>query len=162
MELATLVVTRKVARHTVEHWDAGVAKAVEDRIRAFLSSEAHDPLDLRVVVAKFGVLPLIMDMGGCFALRANGEVVSFAWDEPHQLAVVSDERLRNVALCQGSLKYPELAAAVPRRTPDSIDCPSCGGTGTLPIAGKNVANVVCFCGGLGWVPSGSATTQRAQ
>jgi hypothetical protein len=133
-----------------------IESAVAERLRAFLADTAPDPLGLRAVVAKFGSLPLILDMGGCYALRRDGEVVSFAWDEPHGLAVVADDRLRNAAFYQGSLKYPELNALVPARPPNAIDCSSCGGTGTLSLEGRSAPNVICFCGGLGWVPVGSS------
>jgi hypothetical protein len=89
--------------------------AVEDRLREFLLDAAPDPLGLRSVVERFGALPLTLDVGGCCALRFDGEIVSFAWDEPHGLAPVDDHRLGNAALYQGSLKYPELAPLVPAR-----------------------------------------------
>ena len=140
--------------------EPNIESAVAERLRAFLADTAPDPLGLRAVVEKFGSLPLILDMGGCYALRTDGEVVSFAWDEPHGLMVVDDERLRNVALHQGSLKYPELKALVPSRPSGAIDCSSCGGTGTTSLGARSVASVICFCGGLGWIPVGSSSGGR--
>ena len=140
---------------------AHLENAVKDRLRAFLADTSPDPLGLRAVVAKFGALPLITDMGGCYALRLDGEVVSFAWDEPHGLAVVDDERLRNTALNQGSQRYPELAPLVPARPAEAIDCRSCGGTGIVAFEGRSLPNnVICFCGGLGWIPADSSRGRR--
>jgi hypothetical protein len=119
----------------------------------FLSDPAPDPLRLREVVARFGALPLCLDLGGCTALRSDGEIISFAWDAPYGLKVEDDLRLRNAALYQGSRKYPELAVLVPARPPTARDCPHCGGSGASPLALQvGAENMVCFCGGLGWLP----------
>ncbi len=133
--------------------------AVQGRMRAYLADTSPDPHGIRAVVASFGALPLVLDMSGCYALRLDGVVIAFSWDEPHGLVTINDERLRNVALYQGSLKYPELASLVPARAPDAIDCRSCGGIGKVSVDGHTLANVVCFCGGLGWVPAGSASVR---
>jgi hypothetical protein len=133
-----------------------IENAVTERLRAFLGNTAPDPLGLRAVVAKFGSLPVIMDMGGCYALQLDGAVVTFAWDEPHGLAVVDDERLRNIALYQGSRKYPELATLVPARPLQAADCRSCGGTGIVLVEGRSFPDIICFCGGLGWIPASSS------
>jgi hypothetical protein len=93
-----------------------------------------------------------MDMGGCVALRPDGNVVSFLWDEPHGLKVQNDVLWRNRALYQGSRKYPELTVLVPARPPEAEDCPQCGGSGTPRLALEaGIENLVCSCGGLGWV-----------
>ena len=64
----------------------------------------------------------------------------------------SDERMRNVALYQGSLTYPELKSLIPARPADAKDCPYCAAKGFDPSSlGKQ--NIVCYCGGLGWVPA---------
>ncbi len=100
-----------------------------------------------------------MDIGGCYALRLDGEVVTFAWDEPHGLSAVDDERLRNTALQQGSRKYPELATLVPARPSEAVDCRSCGGTGVIVVEGRSFPNIICACGGLGWIPAGSSPSR---
>jgi hypothetical protein len=126
---------------------------VRRRLTEFLSDPKPDPLRLREVVATFGALPLCSDMGGCTALRPDGEIVSFAWDAPHGLKIEDDLRMRNAALYQGSSKYPELAVLVPARPPTARDCPHCGGSGAPLLAlPAGAENIVCFCGGLGWIP----------
>jgi len=102
------------------------------------------------VVAKFGALPLTLDMGGCLAIRADGEIISFLWDEPHDVKIERDPRRRNIALYQGSLKYPELAPLVPSRPTDAKPCGNCAGIAAIRAQG--IDNVVCACGGLGWLP----------
>jgi len=125
--------------------------AVNERLRAYLAGTWPDPLGLRALVAKFGALPLITDWGGCYAMQLDGEIVTYEWEEPHRLAVLRDEQLRRTALFQGSRKYPELTPLVPARPSAATDCPSCGGTGVVVIKGQSLPNVICTCGGLGWV-----------
>jgi hypothetical protein len=122
---------------------------IKRRLAEYLADDTHDPLDLRSVVAKFGALPWVGDMGGPFAVRPDGEVILYAWDEPHEPTVVRDPRLRNAALYRGSLKYPELAALVPVRPADAISCPHCEGIAAIQ---RQVTNIACYCGGLGWLP----------
>jgi hypothetical protein len=69
--------------------------------------------DLRALAKKLQVLPVYLDMGGCFGVRPNSEVVSFTWDEPRCLCPVNVERVRNMVFFRASRKYPELAFLMP-------------------------------------------------
>ncbi len=114
-----------------------------------------EPLDLRKIAAELNVLPMFLDMGGCYGIRPNGEIVSFSWDEPYKLEVENDPRIWNLVLFQGAKKYPELKELVPIRSPDSVECPHCKGTGIihgLVEHGISPQNIVCYCGGIGWLP----------
>jgi len=116
-------------------------------------------MQLRAVVLKLNVLPLVLDMGGCLAIKPEGEIISFAWDSEMDIQIELDERIRNIALFQGTAKYPELKAMIPARTKDAVDCPHCNGTGIEPLATElQITNIVCYCGGLGWIPQGDAGT----
>jgi hypothetical protein len=88
-------------------------------------------------------------MGGCFGLRTNGQVICWVHDTPNSVRLVEDPRIRNMALFLGSKKYPAIRSLVPARPPEAIECAHCKGTGELPH------KVVCYCGGLGWLPSHS-------
>jgi hypothetical protein len=44
-----------------------LAERIRQRLAEYLAGSAPDPLDLRSVVAKFGALPLTLDMAGCLA-----------------------------------------------------------------------------------------------
>ncbi len=127
-----------------------LAERIRQRLAEYLADSAADPLDLRSVVAKVGALPLTLDMGGCLAIRADGEIISFRWDEPHDVKIERDVRWRNSALYQGSLKYPELAPLVPSRPTDATPCGDCAGIAATRAQG--IKNIVCYCGGLGWLP----------
>jgi hypothetical protein len=79
------------------------------------------------------------------------------WDEPRQLRADWDERTRNIVYYQASLKYSTLARLVPRGPADALDCSFCGGSGRCSELGEKVADdVVCYCGGRGWLPSKTA------
>jgi hypothetical protein len=98
-------------------------------------------------------LPLMLDMGGSYAIRANGDLVQFDWDGRGGAEPLEDPRLINIALHQGSLKYPLLAGLVPSRPAGARDCPHCDGTGRLPLTTTpGLENVMCYCGGVGWLP----------
>jgi hypothetical protein len=126
---------------------------IETRIKEFLNSTEPDQLDLRHIAAKLNVLPLLLDMGGCFAIRPEGEIISFAWEEEEDFRVEKDQRIQNTSLYQGSKKYPELTELIPLRSSEDKECPHCKGTGTLAInAELRVENILCYCGGLGWLP----------
>jgi hypothetical protein len=118
------------------------------------------PLDLRVLAAQIRLLPVVLDMGGCFGLRPSGEVASFAWDEPRQARVENDERIRNMVYHRAALKYPALAPLVPRRPPDAMVCSHCGGSGRCSgLPDRLAESVTCYCGGLGWLPASNAVSE---
>jgi hypothetical protein len=106
--------------------------------------------DERWVAERFDALPLCGDMGGCLALRVDGEVLAVGSDEAEGARVERLERIRNAALFQGSRRYPELAELVPLRPEGARTCPDCGGTGVGKVAREiGAANVVCYCAGWG-------------
>ena len=113
-----------------------------------------DELELRKLAAELQLLPVILDMGGCLGLRPNGDVMSFVWDEPRHLRPERDPRICNTVYYRASVKYPELAALAPKRPATAIDCPHCDGTGSVSwLPNADLANtIVCYCGGLGWLP----------
>src|SRR6516164_6417763 len=61
---------------------------------------SNPPLDLRTVASELQILPAMLDMGGCYALRPNGEVVAFGWDAPYSLRAELDERIHNMVYYQ--------------------------------------------------------------
>jgi hypothetical protein len=131
-------------------YQAEAANQIALALKQFLADHSPDPISLRKIAAEIEALPLVMDMGGCYAIRCNGDVVSFAWDTPSDVRVAEDPRTRNMAIFQRSKKYPTLQSLVPARPDDAAECPQCRGTGKLPE--PMPANVICYCGGLGWLP----------
>jgi hypothetical protein len=132
--------------------DNNLPTRITELIEDFVKGSEADSLNLRQLAAAKNVLPLVWDMGGVFTINPNGEIVSFAWDKRDDPRVESDLRLRNNALFGGSKKYPELESLIEK--PENVRvCPHCGGTGIDSYAEKlNTDAIVCYCGGLGWIP----------
>lgn len=116
-----------------------------------ITGESATP-ELRKLVEQEKVLPICSDMGGIFTVNVQGQVQSFLWDDTLHGNVEYDPRIRNAALFQGSKKYPELASLI-EKPDDARVCPHCGGTGINSFAEKlDTDAIVCYCGGLGWIP----------
>lgn len=142
------------------------SKLITKLIQDYITDPTPDPNNLRQLAANENVLPLICDWGGVFTINANGDIISFPFsvnangnfiafpfdnaEEPPR--VESDPRIRNIALFGGSKKYPELKDLIVKPN-DAHVCWGCGGTGVDPYAEKlNTDAIVCYCGGLGWLP----------
>jgi len=119
------------------------------------------PLDLRAIAAAVRLLPAILDIGECLGLRRSGAVASFLWDEPHMLRPEWDARIRNMTYYRASLKYPALIPLAPRRPVNAVVCLHCGGSGRCSGPPARLAiRVVCYGGGLGWLPDKDASPWR--
>jgi hypothetical protein len=128
------------------------ANLINRLIQGFIASSAPDPNGLRQLVTEKKVLPLLWDSGGVFAINPAGDIISYSWEDWGDPRVEADARVRNIALFQGSKKYPELVSFIEKPNSARV-CPSCGGTGIDPYAEKLKTDaIVCYCGGLGWIP----------
>jgi hypothetical protein len=128
--------------------------AVQAEISRYIAGPHDDDPPAALAGAELhNVLPLLNDFMGCWALTTAGRLVFFAWDAPDQLEPVSDrpvDRLgTHAAFAIGSRRYPALAGLAPKRTSGDPACESCDGSGQIPGAPDNM---VCACGGLGWLP----------
>lgn len=129
-----------------------LSKQIVARINTYVDTSI-EPFNHQQIVETLGVLPLCCDWGGCHAIRPDGEIIVFLTDYPGEWRIEDDPRIRNTAIYQGSLKYPELKELVPTRPPDAQTCSSCQGTGTDPMALQLKSDhIICYCGGLGWIP----------
>lgn len=130
-----------------------LSEKIRRRIEEFILDPSPVPDGLRETSASLGALPIYWDMGGCYAVRPGGEIVSFLWDEPDEVRIEDDVRVRNLALFRGSKKCPELELLIVKPAGASV-CPHCDGTGREPVAVKLDLEdaIVCYCGGLGWLP----------
>lgn len=105
----------------------------------------------REAAVERGLLPVYSDWECCYALTPDGVPVYSAetsWAEPLTL---TNRRHQVVVLAQAAERYPALASLRPQRQPGDPACPSCHGTGAM----GPYPNLICECGGLGWVPAGS-------
>jgi len=136
-----------------------LSRVIESTLQEYIDNpEPHlihfdPPLNMRELARDLNLLPIVLDMGGCYGLRSDGEIFSFTWDEPSQLDHESDIRLRNLVLFQAGKKFPQLGSLAPCRPIGAHDCEYCQGNGTLVDLPDELAkNILCFCGGLGWLP----------
>jgi hypothetical protein len=129
---------------------------LEGELSRYLASGPTEPQAAYLGAARHRVLPLFNDFMGCWALDMAGRLVFFAWEEPDMLEPVTDSPVdaigANAALALGSVRFPALAGIRPVRPADAVPCTSCDGAGRLTGVPDNV---VCACGGLGWLPPSS-------
>jgi hypothetical protein len=129
-----------------------VSSRICELIQNYISEVTNDPPEVRQLVIQQNVLPLIWGIGGVYTIHPNGDIISFPWDDNSQGQIELDQRIRNLALFQGSKKYGELESLI-EKPENARVCPHCGGTGIDPYAEKlNTDAIVCYCGGLGWIP----------
>ena len=94
---------------------AEMSRRIEERIDAFIASQEWLP-DMRDIAAQLRALPLYADMGGCIALRPDGEVLLVEWDGPMKGARhVLDAVWSEYVLRSGAGRYPKLAEVWRRR-----------------------------------------------
>lgn len=134
-------------------FDEQLSSLIAAKINEFIAGPATGPMYLRNLVAEWNALLLVCDLDGYLALRPNGEII-FIPDEPSAVARLEHDPVRrNLALVQGSKIYPELKQIIPPKPIRARVCPDCNGTGILPIAAlPQFKNVICRCGGIGWLP----------
>lgn len=140
-------------------------ETIEAILKSYIANPEPDvirldpPLDLSRLARDLNLLPMMLNFGGCYGIRPNGDILSFLWDEPNNLRLEKDPRIRNIVLFQGSKKYPDLAGLVPVRPVGAADCSHCHGTGVEAFSAEHGLNpdvFVCYCGGIGWLPEAEA------
>lgn len=133
--------------------ETNLTEQIAVRLEEYLADPDHDALNLRQLAGRFNALPLCVDWEKCWAVRPDGQVVVFAHEgEDPQLREEDDRRMVNAVLFQGSLTYPEIGSLVPPRPTDASDCPFCAAKG-IETETLESQNIICYCGGLGWVPA---------
>jgi hypothetical protein len=131
---------------------------IETRIAEFISDSSSVHAHAFAAIARVHALPLYFEWTAFMALRRDGQIVWVPYDdEPGDVEIVREERLRNLGLFQGTRLHRELYFLLPRRPPGAFDCPECRGTGKVFAVGmsQNLADkLICSCGGIGWLPHG--------
>ena len=126
---------------------------VERALQKYLAAPGDASREVHSAARRHGVLPLWSDMGGCLVLRPDGEILTFGWDTPGQLEDVSseldDRQLVHAARVHAASHFPDIDGLRPVKPHDAVVCPGCHGAGRLPDVPENV---VCMCGGAGWMP----------
>jgi hypothetical protein len=60
-----------------------------------------------------------------------------------------DRRMVHAARAEGGRRFPTISGLAPVRDASARVCASCGGSGKLASVPEDI---VCECGGVGWVP----------
>lgn len=125
---------------------------------SFLAENTPRARELRKVAQELGIVPVTDDSNRNFGIRiSDGRVVSFKNDEPFDLQVVGVPNAELAVLGHAWTKFAELAALIPVRPADAIECPACRGSGSIR-RGESPVGFSCYCGGLGWLfPDGWAS-----
>lgn len=100
---------------------------------------------------KYWILPCLLTGGGWYGLTPDGTIKSIGWELQDEPEEEGDRRLCNTVLYQATLRYPELELELPVKRESDRTCPHCNGTGRDPYS-ETIENLVCYCGGLGWIP----------
>lgn len=141
-----------------------LSEKIEAAIKAFLDNPApyslvfDDPIDLKKFAAELNVLPLSINFSTCYAVNSDGEIAVLDFNDENIYTFLEferDPRIRSLVLCQGAKRFPDLAELMPIRPNDAVDCKQCEGTGIEPLnkkLGYETEVIVCWCGGLGWLP----------
>ena len=134
---------------------------IETRIAEFIVDSSSVHAHAFAAIARVQALPLYFEWTAFMALRRDGQIVWVPYDdEPGEVEIVREERLRNLGLFKGTRLHRQLYFLFPRRPPRAIDCPDCRGTGKVIAPGmsqKLADKLICSCGGIGWLPHGAKT-----
>lgn len=141
-----------------------LSENIQTAIKVFLdnpepfSLNFDEPIDLKKFAAELNVLPVSINFSTCYAVNPDGEIAVLDFNNENVYSFLEfeqDPRIRNLVLCQGAKRFPGLAKLVPSRPIDAVDCKYCEGTGIEPMnkkLGYDTERIVCYCGGLGWIP----------
>jgi hypothetical protein len=124
---------------------------IREALASFLADTNPVNREVQKLAARFQVLPVTIDWTAFSGLTREGQFVWVEHDPPHTMTPV-DGRDRHLMLARAGLRYKLLSQLIPERSTEAHDCEMCGGTGTPLVAREiGVTNVVCQCGGLGWL-----------
>jgi len=126
-----------------------MTESVFDRLRTLVLARmgvSHE------IVRRMDVVPLEQTVDGWYCLLGDGQVAHVKSDGADDELVSSPERA-TALIGNLATRFPIATWFVPRSV-NAHPCPVCKGTGITPGLPSNLAaQVVCRCGGLGWVPS---------
>jgi hypothetical protein len=140
-----------------------VPSQVQAALLAYLE-RAEDDESVLSLARSSHALPFWRDFGGALFLRPDGEVLASDWERPGYIELLADIRpnrdLLHAARGWATKELPSLDGLAPVRPPEAVPCLTCDGTGLIPKWTDRTPNLVCACGGLGWLPEPPAPIDR--
>lgn len=127
--------------------------AITELIERYLASSDDRLGWTKDAVRRHDFLSLFLGWVDVLGIRPDGSFVH--WRPDDGLDAIQPVELpfwRRMAICQGARTHPARAELIPRRPPEALTCATCRGTGEL--AGH--PDIVCECGGAGWIVPGEA------
>jgi len=123
-------------------------EAIEKRIAEFLAGDDPKLEWIKPAVRAHAFLPLYLGWVAALGVRPDGSFIR--WDHEDDRASVkplSNAYWQRMAIIQGAKKYSELRALLPERPAEALTCDACDGSGQM----SGAPQVVCQCGGIGWI-----------
>ena len=133
---------------------ADLSAYIRERIERFADEASPKEVQFHALHIKaHGALPLYSAWTATAGIRPDGELVSWVTEDwTEGVDEFADPSWVNLALVQGARRYPPLKDAIPARPEGATSCDGCGGAGVIPDLPENLKNVICRCGGIGWLP----------
>jgi hypothetical protein len=89
--------------------DLQARAALQAAFEGYKNSSGPDPLRLRTIADKAGVLPVFRGWTALGAIRLDGVPVEVSYDPPNDVTVIADGSFAEALLRDCALKYPSLA-----------------------------------------------------
>lgn len=133
--------------------------AIGGYIDEYLASEDEGTAWVRKAVREHVFLPVHVGWVAALGIRPDGTVVRWEHeDRPGEAPrAEANPYWQRFVVAEGARKYPALGVLVPARPDHARDCSACGGTGELARTNDGV-ELLCQCGGLGWLLDGEPTS----
>ena len=126
---------------------------VATRIASYDFERAENQDWLIPYVRKHQILPLYSAWLETYGILVDGSLRKFSADGEHSeyegLRELESWQALAHTLLSGAKRYSALAGLVPTRPSSAEACEQCSGRGHF----ESHPNVVCNCGGLGWLPA---------
>src|SRR5262245_49412315 len=84
------------------------AEWIENATRNYIAEHQPTHPEIAKAIEVINALPLYADWAGGVAIRSDGELIGFLWDEPQSAKVEADLHFRFLALVTGAERYSEL------------------------------------------------------
>ena len=102
---------------------------------------------------KRGQIPVYSDFVGVFTIDQAGRGFFAECADLRDQIEITDPKELHVVRWLAAERRPEVAHLRPARGPRDPSCASCGGSGHPSYAPHTAHNLICECGGSGWMPA---------